>query len=119
MSSKKTYSEIRESLRNEISKSYKHRIEHLQNYANNLRAATKVAEKERDEARKKLRDAEDENTILRDWIERLCDYCNMTEADRQLTFEALRRDAQKTESREKFERYIYDSPLFKYLNILQ
>lgn len=69
--------------------------------------------------KEKLREAENKLEQYKDWVERLCDYCNMTEADRQLTFEALRNDAQKAESRKKFEQHIYDSLLFKYLNVLQ
>lgn len=119
MSHKRSYSELRESIRNEVCRNYTHRIESLQNRIDALFNLAKVAKRERDEAREKLRKAECELDQYKDWVERLCDYCNMTEADRQLTFEALRNDAQKTENRKKFERYIYDTPLFKYLNVLQ
>ena len=118
MNRKKSYSELRESIRNDVCRNYTRRIESLHGRIDALLDLVKVAEKERDEAREKLRDVENENNILRDWIERLCDYCNMTEADRQLTFEALRKDAQNY-SIEKIERCIYDTPLFKYLNVLQ
>lgn len=119
MSNKKTYNEIKESLRNELSKNYKHRIEHLQNYANSLRATIKTAEKERDEARERACTAEDENYMLKLWIERLCDYCNMTEDDRRLAFEAFREEERKAKSRERIAHYIYDNPLFKFLNAMQ
>lgn len=119
MSKKKTYNEIKESLRNELSRSYKHRIEYLQNYANSLRATIKIVERERNEARERVCAAEDENYALKLWIDRLCDYCNMTEDDRRLTFEAFREEERRAKSHEKVAHYIYDNSFFKFLNAIQ
>lgn len=119
MSGRKTYNEIKESIRNELNKSYKHRIEGLQSYAEKLRLVAKNAEVERDRYREQLLKAQDENAQLKDWVERLCDYCNMTEDDRRLAFEAFREEEQKTKSCERFAHYIYDTPLFKFLNTMQ
>lgn len=116
MSGKKTYNEIKESIRNELSKSYKHRIENLQSYAEKLRLVAKNAEKERDRYREQLLKAQDENVQLKDWIERLCDYCNMTEDDRRLVFEVFREEERKAKSHEGVANCIYDTPLFNFLN---
>ena len=119
MSHKKSYKELRESIRKEVCQSHKHLIDSLYSRIDALTARIKFAEKEQYEAKEKLREAENKSEQYEDWIERLCDYCNMTEADRQLSFEALRNDSQKAESKEKFEGFIYGNPLFKYLNVLQ
>lgn len=116
MSSRKAYNEIKESIRNELSKSYKHRIENLQSYAEKLRLVAKNAEKERDRYREQLLKAQDENAQLKDWVERLCDYCNLSDNDRQLLLEGIKQEKQKAEHKDEFSQYIWDSGLFKFLN---
>lgn len=120
MGNKKTYNEIKESLRNELSKSYKHRIEGLQSYAEKLRLVAKNAEAQRDRYREQLLKAQDENAQLKDWIERLCDYCNLSDNDRQLLLEEkIKQEKQKAKRKEKFSQYIWNSELFKFLNTIQ
>ena len=119
MSGRKTYNEVKESIRNELSKSYKHRIENLQSYVEKLRLVAKNAEEERDRYREQLLKAQDENVQLKDWIERLCDYCNLSDNDRQLLLEEIKQAKQKAEHKEEFSQFIWNSGLFKFLNYIQ
>lgn len=119
MSSRKTYNEVKESIRNELSKSYKHRIESLQSYAEKLRLEAKNAKEERDRYREQLLKAQDENAQLKDWIERLCDYCNLSDEERQLLLEETDKLKGKVEASERFEHYVWNSQLFKFLNFIQ
>jgi len=116
MSSKKTNREIRETVRNEVSREYKHRIEHLQDSYNKMRDFAKKAEQERDEAIKRAEDAEEKLRQYEDWIERLQEFCNMTDEDRQIAIDEFR-NSKKVEK--QFEvNPIFNSELFKYLKFL-
>lgn len=119
MSHKKSYKELRESIRKEICQNYKHRIEFLQSRIDALTAQIKSAKTECYEAKEKLCEAKNKLEHYEDWIERLCDYCNLSNEERQLLLEEtdwLKRRARKSES---FEKYIQDNSLiFSYLYFL-
>lgn len=114
MSCKKSYKELRESIRNEVCRSYTRQIEYLQKRLDIRREELKLAEKERDAAREKLHEAENKLEQYEDWVERLCDYCNLSNEERQLLLEGI--DKKKSEG---FEQFICNSQLFNFLNFIQ
>lgn len=119
MSHKKSYKELRESIRKEVCQNYKRQIDSLFSRIDTLTAKNKFAGKECYEAKEKLREAENKLGQYEDWIERLCDYCNLSNEERQLLLEETDKLKRKVQTSERFKEYIQDNSLiFDYFHFL-
>lgn len=90
--SKQSKKQIKAQLINEISAQYRHSTEGWKkNYDRMLETAQKL-EKERNEFRKRALEAEDKLAQYEDWIERLQDFCNLSDEDREKAISKMKAD---------------------------
>ena len=89
---KETKKQIKAQLINEVSAQYKHDVERWKNNYNEMFEIAKKAEEERDEAKKKLHEIEDKLSQYEDWIERLQEFCNLSDEDREKAITKMKAD---------------------------
>ena len=89
-----TKKQIENQLRNKIAKQYTSRIKNLEERNRQLYSDYQNAIKRAQEAEYKLGELQDKITQYEDWIERLQEFCNMSEEDRNVAIEELKRKKQ-------------------------
>lgn len=115
---KQTLKEIRAQVRQEVSKEYKRTYENKINSLNERLTRLVKENKELDKKIQVLTNQNDEliqkNQMCEDWIQRLQNFVNMSDEDREKEIESLRK---RQHAREEMS-IIFDklSPYFKYFN---
>lgn len=89
-----TKKQIKNQLRNKIAKQYTSRIKNLEERNKQLYSDYKNVLKRAQEAEYKLAEFQDKITQYEDWIERLQEFCNMNEEDRNVAIEELKKKKQ-------------------------
>lgn len=100
---KESKKQIKAQLTNEIAARYKKDVEYWEGKYDKMFEAAKKAEKERDEATKRALAAEAKLNEYEDWIERLQDFCNLSDEDRKKAIEKMKAD---NESEAKYNVYL-------------
>lgn len=98
-----------EKIRQEISKKYKMQIEEL-------KADNKLMREENIILKEKLENVEHELSIKTEWIERMQEFCNMTDDDRKTLIESEKIKSEVYEKMNVLASGIGGSGLFHYLN---
>lgn len=95
--------QIKAQLINEVTAQYRHEVDHWKENYNRMRDIADKAEKERDEAKKRALAAEAKLAEYEDWIERLQDFCNLSDEDREKAIAKMKADS---ESESKYNVYL-------------
>lgn len=105
---KQTRKQIEANLRNKMAKRYNDKLSNLQERLTKVTQELYDTRKRMHEAEAKAEELEEQNRQYKDWIERLQEFCNMSEEDRN-------KEIEKMKAEQKFKTYIANSPFFKNL----
>lgn len=103
----KTKKQIENQLRNKIAKQYTSRIKNLEERNKQLHFAYQNALKRAQKAEYKIAELENKIFQYEDWIERLQEFCNMNEEDRNLVIKELKIKKQFNSTMELFANFSY------------
>lgn len=87
---KESRKQIAAQVRNEVAKRYKEDIEHWKQIARERWDKYVAEEKKRREIEAKVEALEEQNRQYKDWIERLQEFCNMPDGEREKAIEAFK-----------------------------
>ena len=94
MAKKDTKKAIKAQLINEVAAQYNHRAELWKGEYEKMRKACEKAENERKDALERALKAENELAQYKDWVERLQDFCNLSDEDREKAIAKMRADSE-------------------------
>lgn len=100
---KESKKQIKAQLINEVAAQYRHSTECWKSNYNMMLETARKLEKERDEAKKRALAAEAKLAEYEDWIERLQDFCNLSDEDREKAIAKMKADS---ESESKYNVYL-------------